>query len=126
MVAKIRRDVADSQAPPRRPIIRVAQSRREQSRREAVVPAPAFLEYRAPVRRLETECIREVAMGCRIAGIEFHGVAEAIDRCVEIAGVLEHAAEIVEEGAMTRVQLQAPAEHRFRLLEAAERTQQAT
>src|SRR5580692_6226047 len=126
MVAKIRRDVADSQAALGSPIIRVVSNRRQQSRGETLVPAPAFLEYRAPLRRLETECIREVARGHRIAWIELDGAAEAVDGGVEIARGLEHAAEVIEEGRVARVQLQASAEHRLRLLEAAERAQQAT
>ena len=65
-------------------------------------------------------------MRCRVGWIEGQGLAKAVDRFVEFAGILEHVAEVVVQGGMAGVELQAAAQNHFGLVEAAQRAQQAT
>ena len=93
MIAEIRRDIADAQPARGRRVVCVAACR--EFRGEAVIPPQALFAHRAGLQGLKAQRVREVAVRRRVARIEFRGLAEAVDRLIELTQILEHAAEVV-------------------------------
>src|ERR1019366_7188491 len=105
MITEVGRDIADAQAAQRRAIVGMAARLTARCAGKTLRPPQTFFENRLRLRRLETERIGEVAVSGRVARVEFQGSAEACDRRIELANVLEDAAQFVKERGMIRLQV---------------------
>src|ERR1700689_2339231 len=108
MIAKVRGHVAYVQASIRRELPGRVFRPPAHRRPEARVPTLAFGAHGLGPRRLEAERVRKIAMSRRIGGIDVERTPEAGDRLVELAGILEHVAEVVVKRRVARVDRQAP------------------
>src|SRR5208283_4441025 len=111
VVAKIRRDVADLEAAVRRGVLRTWGCARPQALGKARVPARALIENGLRLRRLKTQRVGEIAVRRRVRRLDGEGPAKALDRLVDLARILEHAAEVVMESRVAGVDGKSTAQH---------------